>query len=189
MTRVLKNSIPCRFCGVLKVPGGALVSHERSCGSGGPIKRKRSQYRELFFAHNGVGPYKCSFDCGSLVLFEEAVIHHKNGDHTDNSIDNLEAAHRLCHNGHHLRELWNDRRDDMLSGEARGHRVPHSEETKKQISDKKKSLDQKPSDEAREKARLKNLGTPRSEETKKRISNGHKARRALRAQEVMPHGE
>ena len=77
----------------------------------------------------------------------------------------------------------------MLSGDTRGHRVPHTEETKRLISETKKLAGQKPSDAAREKARLKNLGTPRSEETKKRISDGHKARRALRAQEVMPNEE
>ena len=189
MTRKLANSLPCRYCGEFKVPGGALASHERSCANGGSQKRKRSRYRELFFATNGAGPYVCFFSCGEPVDFSEVVVHHINGDHTDNRLENLVPSHRSCHNGHHLAELWSQRRDDMLSSDTRGNRVPHSEETKRLISQKKKAAGQQPSVEAREKARLKNLGTPRSEETKKRISDGHKARRALRAQEVMPHEE
>lgn len=189
MSRRLLNSTPCKYCGELKVPGGALVSHEKSCSTGGATKRKRSRYRELFFAHSGAGPYTCFFMCGELVLFEEVIVHHIDGDHTNNEINNLVPCHRLCHNGHHLKELWIDRREDMLAGDARGHRTPHSEETKRLISEKKKSSGQKPSDEAREKAKLTNLGKPRSEETKRKISEAHKARRALRAQEVMPNEE
>lgn len=189
MSRRLANSAPCKYCGELKVPGGALTSHERACANGGPQKRKRSRYRELFFATNGAGPYICYFSCGEPIIFAEVIVHHINGNHVDNRIENLAPAHRTCHNAHHLAELWSERRDDMLAPETRGHRIPHTEQVKKLISEKKKAAGQQPSDEAREKARLKNLGTPRSEETKKRISDGHKARRALRAQEVMPNEE
>lgn len=181
MSRVLANSVPCGICGELKVPGGALASHEQSCRNGGKTKRKRSKYRELFLANNGAGPYVCYFSCGEVVLYEELIVHHIDEDHTNNKLENLTATHRVCHNRHHFSELWQERRDEMLASPTRGHRVPHSEDTKKTLSQKHKDNGHSPTESAREAARLFNTGRPRSEETKQKISAAHKARR-LRAQ-------
>ncbi len=166
----LRNSIPCRYCGRLLVPGGALASHEKSCADGGTKRRKRSQYREVFLAHNGPGPYACYFECSNPVMFEELVVHHKDHDHTNNSLDNLVPAHRLCHNGHHLRALWADSPEKMLDSESRGHRTPHSEETRRKISEGHKEKGLRPSDEARALAREAWKGSTHSDEAKKKMS-------------------
>jgi hypothetical protein len=64
----------------------------------------------------------------------------------------------------------------MLSGENRGHRVPHSEETKLAISEGHKKKGHRPSDKAISKAAELNRGTPRSAETKAKISASHTER-------------
>lgn len=166
-----------------------MVSHEKACATGGSQRRRRSRYREMFFAINGVGPYNCFFDCGEAVSFDEVVVHHINGDHTNNDIHNLAPSHRICHNSHHFKELWANRKDELLLSSTRGNHKPHSEEAKLKMSEAQKKSGHAPTREAREKARLTNLGKPRSEETKRKISEAHKARRALRAQEVMPNEE
>jgi hypothetical protein len=167
----LKNSVECRFCGELKVPGGALASHEKSCANGGPTKRKRSKYRELFFANNGSGPYLCFFDCGQKVEFEEVIIHHVDGDHTNNEIKNLVSCHRICHNSYHFTELWSKDRELMLSSETRGHRAPHSEKTKLAISENHKKAGIKPSAEAIKKAAEFNTGSKKSDLAKSKMSD------------------
>jgi hypothetical protein len=172
----LKNSVECRFCGELKVPGGALVAHEKSCSNGGPTKRKRSKYRELFFANNGSGPYLCFFVCGEKVKFQEVIIHHVDGDHTNNSIDNLVACHRICHNSHHFTELWAKDRELLLSSETRGHRTPHSKETKLSISEHHKKLGIKPTEDAIKKAAQHNTGRKKSELAKIKMSDYAKNR-------------
>jgi hypothetical protein len=134
----------------------------------------------------GAGPYKCFFDCGTVVEFHELIVHHIDGDHTNNLIENLVPCRRVCHNGHHFKELWTTRKEDLMASPTRGHRVPHSEETKSSLSKNHKLAGYAPTDEAREKARIANTGKKRSEETRRKISEGHK-RRALRAKEVMPH--
>lgn len=147
----LKTSVACRYCGELKVPGGALVGHERACADGGSKRRRRSRYREMFFANNGPGPYSCFF-CKEKVVFDEVIIHHINHDETDNNLKNLTPCHRTCHNGYHFKELWSERREEFLASPTRGNRKPHSEETKKKISETKKRLGQQPTPEARKKA-------------------------------------
>jgi hypothetical protein len=173
---MLKNSAPCKFCGELKVPGGALVSHEKSCSTGGAKRRKRSKYRELFLANNGIGPYVCFFDCGNYVQYEELIVHHVDGDHTNNDLKNLVPCHRLCHNSHHFKELWETDRESLLSSETRGHLTPHSEETKAKISSLHKANGVAPSDAAREKAKEVNTGSKRSELAKSKMSKYAKNR-------------
>ena len=177
----LTNSVACKYCGELKVPGGALVSHEKACANGGSKKRRRSKYREIFFAHNGPGPYICFF-CQQNVIFDEVIVHHVNHNETDNRLENLKPCHRLCHNGYHFKELWKENPEKLMSSETRGHRVPHSEETRKNLSESHKNKGHRPSDEAIEKAASVNRGKPRSEETKRKISEGHK-RRASKSSE------
>ena len=45
---------------------------------------------------------KCS-KCGAT---EQLVIHHKNGDHQDNHLENLQVLCASCHNSHHRRLWW-----------------------------------------------------------------------------------
>lgn len=172
----LVNSAPCAFCGELKVPGGALFNHEKACSSGGPKRRRRSQYRELFFANSGAGPYDCYFSCGNPVDFSEVVIHHVNEDHLDNRLDNLVPAHRLCHNGYHLGRKWETDHDSMMLARYIGPRTPFTDEVKAQISATKKARGQAPTDEARAAARQVNIGSKRSLETRAQMSDYAKNR-------------
>jgi hypothetical protein len=175
---MLANSIPCQYCGEHKVPGGALAAHERACANGGPKRRRRTQYRELFFANNGPGPYVCFF-CEEPVSFSQIIVHHVDHDETNNDLTNLKACHRVCHNGYHFKDLWKEKREELLSSDTRGHRVPHTEETRRLLSENHKEKRHRPSDEARAKAAAVNTGKQRSPETRAKISEGHK-RRALR---------
>lgn len=150
----LANSKECPHCGRHLVPGGAYTSHANSCANGGAKKRKRTRYRELFFAHNGAGPYECYFECGVPVSFQEVVVHHTDDDFTNDTVENLAAAHRVCHNGHHFKELWAERRQEFIDSPTRGNRKPHSDETKRKISNTKKARKQAPTQEARDKAAL-----------------------------------
>lgn len=170
-----ENSVACKHCGELKVPGGALVSHEKACSNGGKKRRRRSQYREIFFANNGPGPYKCFF-CQETVTFEEVIVHHIDHDEVNNDLTNLTPCHRVCHNSYHFKDLWKRDKKKLLSSETRGHRTPHSEKTKEEMSRNHKAQGHRPSPEAIEKAASVNRGKPRSEETKKKISEGHKKR-------------
>lgn len=68
-------------------------------------RRGKYIYREVFFAHNGPGPYVC-FDCGQEVTFDEVLVHHKDHDDTNDDPCNLVAAHDGCHTSHHMRG-WN----------------------------------------------------------------------------------
>lgn len=148
--RRLDNSKECPHCNDFFVPGGAYAAHVRSCASGGRTRRKRTRYREIFFAHNGPGPYKCVFDCGNSVSFQEVVVHHIDEDFTNDEASNLSATHRVCHNAHHFSELWASRREEMLASPTRGNRRPHTEETKRKISETKKARKQAPSQSARD---------------------------------------
>jgi len=64
--------------------------------------RYRQKYREIFFAYNGPGPYKCEF-CKEDVMFTEVLVHHCDEDISNNIPENLKAAHRRCHGRHHMK--------------------------------------------------------------------------------------
>lgn len=64
-----------------------------------------NKYREAFFMHHGTGPWPCA-GCNELLSVEDLytsdksnnpVVHHLNGNHLDNSGDNLMIAHFGCH--------------------------------------------------------------------------------------------
>lgn len=154
MTRRVPDSKECPHCSEFFIPGGAYASHVRACATGGSTRRKRSRYREIFFAHAGPGPYVCHFECGRDLEFSEVIVHHADGDHTNNAVKNLTPAHRSCHNGHHFKELWAERREELLASPTRGNRKPHTEEARRRMSETKKALGQAPTQEARDKARL-----------------------------------
>ena len=167
--RKLNNSQPCKVCGELFVPGGAIAQHERACDPN-KRRRRRSRYRDVFFATYGVGPYTCFFNCGEILEFDYVVVHHADGDHSNDNADNLVPAHRACHNGFHFAELWKTSKDRLMSSDTRGHRKPHTAETKARMSREAKSAGKRPSPEAIEKARILNTGSKRSAESRAKIS-------------------
>lgn len=57
-------------------------------------------YREIFFAHNGPGPYICK-ECEGEVTFFEVLVHHEDHDRSNNNLENLVPNHRGCHTIHH----------------------------------------------------------------------------------------
>jgi hypothetical protein len=56
-------------------------------------------YRAVFINAYGIGPHKCYFCDGVMPLLE--VIHHQDGDHSNNDPNNLKAAHHSCHTRWH----------------------------------------------------------------------------------------
>lgn len=56
-------------------------------------------YRRTFVNEHGLGPYPCYF-CGVEMPWAEAI-HHLDGDHSNDDISNLVAAHSGCHSKHH----------------------------------------------------------------------------------------
>lgn len=80
-------------------------------------------YREIFFAHNGPGPYAC-VECNKEVGFLEVLVHHDDHDRSNNNIENLMASHRGCHTAHHS------------TGRGVGNKA--SEETKQKMSESHK---------------------------------------------------
>lgn len=124
----MTNTLDCPTCGRKLVPGGAYTTHVRACGN---AKRRRTKYREVFFAHNGPGPYPCAF-CESVVDFEGVVIHHDDHDHTNDEPGNLVPCHQDCHTRHHFKYNWTEPefRKKMQASPTRGHHTPHTEEAK-----------------------------------------------------------
>lgn len=57
-------------------------------------------YSRIFVDANGMGPHTCYFCDGTMARIE--AIHHINHDHSDNSVDNLAAAHTGCHSRYHM---------------------------------------------------------------------------------------
>lgn len=80
------------------------------------------RHREVFFAHNGAGPWACHF-CGEDVEFDAVQVHHLDEDHGNNDPSNLGASHRGCHTKHHA--VW------RFGGCRPG--VPKSPETREKI--------------------------------------------------------
>ena len=80
-------------------------------------------YREIFFAHNGPGPYSC-VECDTEVGFFDVLVHHDDHDRSNNTIENLMPSHRGCHTKHH--------------SIGRGVGTKDSEETKRKKSEAQK---------------------------------------------------
>lgn len=65
-------------------------------------------YREIFFAHNGMGPFDCVF-CGEAAdptipwSRKALVVHHQDENPQNNEVQNLVAAHHGCHVSAHLK--------------------------------------------------------------------------------------
>lgn len=45
-------------------------------------------------------------ECNRCGAKDNLVVHHKNNDHLDNHLDNLEVLCRSCHHSHHMKQRW-----------------------------------------------------------------------------------
>jgi hypothetical protein len=118
--------------------------------------RTEMTYREVFFAANGFGPWKCC-ECGRLVERSDLDVHHVDGNRVNNDPSNLVAVHALCHLGITRRNItvesrarmsdtmrgrsgmvWSDVQRAKLSNTLQGHDV--SGETREKISKSVQSL-------------------------------------------------
>ena len=163
MTRKLAPREPCPKCSELFVKGGSYTMHVKHC-DGVKIPRRRSRYREIFFAHHGPGPYLCFF-CSELVDFDSVIVHHEDHNHANNDLLNLKASHGPCHNKHHMDDMWSDEngRTSLLNREHVV-RQPHTEETKEKIRKGHIEKGLRPTPEAIAKAAEVNTGKKRPEE-------------------------
>lgn len=66
----------------------------------------------VYASVHGDGPFECEF-CNEPILVmsgplcsERLIIHHLDGDHSNDAPDNLVAAHHGCHVRHHYKEHW-----------------------------------------------------------------------------------
>lgn len=51
--------------------------------------------------------------CAKCSATELLVVHHRNGDHQDNRLDNLQVLCGPCHNSHHRTIWWKNRRSSQ----------------------------------------------------------------------------
>ena len=127
----------CTSCGGFYRSASALTQHVARCDGVDRTKRRRSRYREIFFATYGFGPYPCA-GCGKDVSFDDVQVHHKDEDETNDVIDNLVAMHAECHAKKHMSQYWSgkthsDEHRRKVSEAKTGLR--HSDETKKKLSE------------------------------------------------------
>lgn len=48
--------------------------------------------------------------CNRCGAMDHLVVHHADGDHTNNVVENLEVLCSPCHSSHHKQEWWNSRK-------------------------------------------------------------------------------
>lgn len=150
----------CEKCGGTYRSASALTQHKKRCDGTDRTRRKRSRYREIFFATYGFGPYPCD-ECGANVSFDDVMVHHKNEDDTDDAITNLVAMHTSCHTKRHMSQYWKGKKHSKehrrkVAESKTG--LKHSDETKKKLSDAAKKR------------------APASAATRAKISKAHKGR-------------
>ena len=86
---------------------------------------KRDEHRRVFLEANGSGPFPCWLCAGEVMnnnsfplTKESLVVHHRNGDRTDNGADNLVAVHHGCNTSRHKLQLWGESPDPLLRRRA-----------------------------------------------------------------------
>jgi hypothetical protein len=183
MTDQQGSSVCPRCQGEYRSPS-ALTTHTATCDGTDRTRRKRSRYREVFFATYGFGPYPCAH-CGEGVSFDDVHVHHADENEKNDAVENLVAMHQQCHTQKHMSTYWTGKSHSAehrqkVSEAKRG--TTHSTETKQKLSEIAK---QRPpaSEETRAKISAGNKGRKRSPETRARLSEAmrkrHAARRAL----------
>jgi hypothetical protein len=169
----------CSTCGGSYRSASALTQHQKKCDGVDRTRRKRSRYREIFFAINGIGPYPCAA-CGTDVTFDVVQVHHKNEDELDDDPDNLIAMHAECHTRKHMSQYWRGKthsEDHRQKVSAAKTGLTHSDETKKKLSEKARKRPPA-SAETRAKISKANKGKIVSPETRARMSAAMKQRHA-----------
>ena len=174
----------CASCGGTYRSASALTRHVGKCDGVDRTRRKRSRYREIFFAEYGFGPYKCA-GCGEDVSFDDVQVHHKDEDETNDVIENLIAMHSECHTRKHMSQYWagkthTDEHRRKVSEAKTG--TKHSEETKKKLSGAARNR-APASAETRAKISKANKGKVVSAETRARMSKSMKSRHAAKRAE------
>lgn len=98
LTRVVMRVIPRehRHRNVEKT-----ISYLTECGVEVVAVRagESSGYRAIYMREYGYGPHPCHF-CDVPMPWPEAI-HHLDGDHSNNAVDNLTASHSSCHANYH----------------------------------------------------------------------------------------
>lgn len=66
-------------------------------------------YRELFLANAAPQPWPCHF-CSKAVPYvttgpDKFTVHHLDGNHSNDDLNNLVPAHGRCHKSHHARQF------------------------------------------------------------------------------------
>lgn len=115
-------------------------------------------YHELFFSRYSL-PLPCGECYGIIEEWKagETVIHHRNGDHSDDTLANLQLLHHACHTKVHARA-----------------RQPMSEATKQKLRAKRKFYTVTQLTRLKQSIALK--GHPVSDETRRKISEALKGR-------------
>ena len=118
-------------------------------------RRRKLSYREIFFMHNGPGPYLCHF-CNEKVEAISITVHHKDHNEENHAPDNLKASHVSCHMSHHnagrvMSPAEREKRRQGRLGKL------HTEDTKARMS-------------------MSHTGKKISEETKARMSESHRTK-------------
>lgn len=150
----------CEKCGGTYRSASALTRHTTRCDGVDRTRRKRSRYREIFFATYGFGPYPCD-GCEGDVSFDEVQVHHKDEDETNDAIENLIAMHPACHTRRHMSQYWKGK--------------SHSEEHRRKVSRAKTGVN--PTDETRKKlSESARKRAPASAETREKLSKASKGK-------------
>lgn len=77
---------------------------------------ENADYRHVFYAFNGPGPWKCHFCLNDILPHwdtdgpdrrtkDALIVHHNDHNKKNNAPENLKAAHQGCHARHHQRGL------------------------------------------------------------------------------------
>ena len=129
-------------------------------------------YRDVFFAWNGLGPWKCK-ECGDLIWAMNLHIHHLDYDHSNNDPNNLVPLHETCHKRlHKLGRPLSPAHAAKARRAFLGRR--HTVETKQRM--REAELGKKRSEATKEKHRIaaKAMG---ADERSDRVRRGWKTRR------------
>ncbi len=174
----------CASCGGTYRSASALTRHVGKCDGVDRTRRKRSRYREIFFAQHGFGPYPCD-GCGDPVSFDAVQVHHKDEDEMNDTVENLIAMHSECHTRKHMSQYWTgkthtDEHRRKVSEAKTGTKL--SEETKKKLSEAARKR-APASAETRAKISKAHKGKVVSAETRARLSESMKARHAAKRAE------
>ena len=98
------------------------------------IQNKQWNHVHVFLANNEP-PYICGH-CDNEVSREELLVHHHDGNHSNDDPENLCAMHHGCHTSHHKKgSTLSDEAKYNLSVGHMGNRVTNSKLTKSDVQE------------------------------------------------------